>query len=467
MTKIAPFVIFIFSVFVAAFLGGTLTAHFDVFPYPNIRDAGRTLKALIERETTEQVYFGAHIEPTAFPASDAANRRWRILDKSAPRLPVIAFGGLNQYLELCPDLGCLAVTFDAEGTVTETWPYRPVDIYAADITGGAYSHELLAFDPIMNAVPIGVNRYADGDILVNFQSRGSIFPFGMGVARIGQDGTPRWTRFDFSHHWSDLTADGIAYVPSLTVGGRSLNFDFGTEPSPRRFMLKCDTDRPQLDIVQLIDASGGVVEEIELVPIFLESNWAGLLPETTDFCDPLHLNYIDEIGADAGPGLSAGDLVVSLRNISRFVVLDRVTREIKRVVSGGFIQQHSVRHLSGLKFLIFDNQGGDLQGPASRIVELDLATGVERRLFPNASTPEPYAPVYSATFGHLDISPDRSRILASFSDAGRAFEVDVASGRLLAVYDNVHDISSIREVPKDERERAGRFSIFGMSYLKE
>ena len=457
----------IFSVFVFSFLGGTLTAHKKVFPYRNIIDAGRTLRTLVTTwELSESAYVGQRIEATRIPAKDAPGTRWRILDDSVPRFPVIANGGLNQYLELCPDHGCLAVALDAEGNVTEAWPYRPIDIFAADITDGAYPHEMLAFDARIHVAPIGVLRYGDRDILVNLQSRSEgIFPFGMGVTRIGPDGTPRWTRTDFSHHWSTLRADGMSYVPSMKIGDSDLSFIQGVGPSPTLHTLDCSSDRPQLDIIQVIDGSGNVVEEIELVPIFLQSNWAGMLPDTTDPCDPLHLNYVDEIGADAGPGLVEGDLVVSLRNQSRFAILDPETREIKRLVGGSFIQQHSVHHLTDSKFLIFDNLGGDLIGPASRIVELDLATGVERRIFPNSDTPEPYAQAFTDRAGYLDISPDRSRVLASFSHAGRAFEVDIASGRLLAVYDNVHDISSVADVPDDEREWAGRFHLFGMSYL--
>jgi hypothetical protein len=92
---------------------------------------------------------------------------------------------------------------------------------------------------------------------------------------------------------------------------------------------------------------------------------------------------------------------------------------------------------------------------------------VERRIFPNADVPEAYAQVFSDTAGHLAISPDRRRVLASFTHAGRAFEVDIASGRLLAVYDSVHDISAVPDVPEDERDLAGRFSIYGMSYLSQ
>ena len=474
MRKFAPFGAMMFSVFVVAFLGGTITAHYKIFPYPNIRDAVRTLRVLIDTyRFSDSLLLGKYIEPVPIPAGDAPSARWEILDPLVPRLPVIAFGGLNQYLELCPDQGCLAVAFDAEGKVTEAWPYRPVDIYAADITDGAYPHEFLIFDPITHVIPMGVQRYGDGDILVTFHASvtlpatGLIFPFAMGVTRVGPDGSPRWTRFDFSHHWLTPGSDGTTYVPALTVGDSSLSFTHGTEPIPKRHTLVCESGRPQLDIIQVIDGTGSVVEEIELVPIFLQSNWAGLLPETTDFCDPLHLNYIDEIRVDAGPGLAKGDLVLSLRNLSRFAIFDPETQEIKRIVSGGFVQQHAVHHLSGSKFLIFDNRGGDAMGPASRIVELDLATGVERRIFPNADTPEAFAQVFSDRAGYLDISPDRSRVLASFTYAGRAFEVDIASGRLLAVYDNLHDLSSVKDMPEEYRQSAWRFSIYGMSYLSQ
>ena len=465
MTNIAPLVGIIFSIFVAAFLGGTLTAHFKVFPYRNLVDAVRTLEALIDQASGEETYTGKYIEPTVFPSGDAVKSRWTILDTSVPRLPVIATGGLNQYLELCPEHGCLAVTFDTSGDVTRAWPYKPMDIYAANTTDD-YPHEMLSFNPLTNTYPIGVLDYGDGDILVNFQSRGDIFPFAMGISRVGQDGAPVWTRFDYSHHWSTLREDGVAYVPGLKVGKENLRFTIGSEPSPKRFTLRCRTERPQLDSIQMIDKSGSVLDEIELIPIFVESNWVGLLPETTKSCDPLHLNYIDVIGANAGPGLTEGDLVISLRNMSAFAIFDPENRKIKRVVSGGFIQQHSVHHLADSRFLIFDNRGGDSLGPASRIVELDLASGIERRIFPNANTPEQYAEVYSDRAGFLDISPDRSRVLASFTHAGRAFEVDIASGRLLAVYDNIHDLSSLEELPEDKKKSAARFSIYGMSYIK-
>jgi len=259
--------------------------------------------------------------------------------------------------------------------------------------------------------------------------------------------------------------DETAYVPGLIIGDENIEFRFGSEPSVKRHGLKCDTGRPYNDTVQLIDGSGTVVEEINLIPILVDSNWSGTLLETTDPCDPIHLNYIDEVGPDAGPGLEPGDLVLSLRNLSRFAILDPQTKQIKRMVAGNFLQQHSVHHLQGSKFLILDNRGGDEFGPASRVAEVDLASGRERRVFPNASTPEEFRQVFTDLSGYLDISPDKRRVLASFTQSGRAFEVDIATGRLLAHYDNVHDVSSRPDATTEQQQQAVRFAIYGMSYL--
>ena len=162
-----------------------------------------------------------------------------------------------------------------------------------------------------------------------------------------------------------------------------------------------------------------------------------------------------------------GDLVLSFRNLSRFAIFDPKKKVIKRLIAGGFVQQHSVHHLSGSKFLLFDNRGGDAMGLGSRIVEVDIAGETERRIFPNARTPRAFAEVFSDRAGHLDISPDRKRVLASFTHAGRSFEIEIESGRLIAVYDSLHDISTADDILEEEKSHAWRFSIYGMSYLSQ
>jgi hypothetical protein len=450
-----------------AFVLGILMAHLKVFPYGQFQVAAKTLGALYDHAAFDgSDYFGEYIEPAGTGTEPPAESRWTVLDETIARLPVLAFGGRNQYLEQCPEQGCVAVAYGTDGGIRRSWPYRPARIFAGDITDGAYPHEFVAFDPLFAARPIGVARYDDGDVLVSFQSSiDSVFPFGLGVARIGADGDIRWTRFDYSHHWPHLMDDGTALVPSMKIGESSLDFDLGAPPDEWDADMPCETGHPHLDTIQRISHSGALLEEIPLIPLFVNSNWLGLLPTTTDFCDPLHLNFIDEIDEDATGDLDPGDLVISLRNISSFAILDRETHEIEQMASGNFLQQHSVQHLSGSKFLIFDNQGGDRFASGSRIIEYDLATGSERRIFPNADTPDAYRGVYSEVAGHIAVSPDKSRILATFSNAGRAFEIELSTGRLLAVFDNVHDLSAA-DVPEAARPGPARFRLYGMAYLE-
>ena len=59
----------------------------------------------------------------------------------------------------------------------------------------------------------------------------------------------------------------------------------------------------------------------------VESPYAALLWHTTDPCDPLHLNSVRRIedaedAIDDSAGIAAGDLVVSLRNLSAFAIRD-------------------------------------------------------------------------------------------------------------------------------------------------
>ena len=160
-----------------------------------------------------------------------------------------------------------------------------------------------------------------------------------------------------------------------------------------------------------------------------------------------------------------GDLVVSLRNLSAFAIVDPASGAIKRVVRGGFLQQHAVHHLGGSRFLMFDNLGGDADGGPSRLLEVDLTTGAERRVFPVPGLPEPFRGAFSRVAGHVDISPDRQRALVAYSEYGRIFEVDLASGRPLLTYDNLHDLSRVAAAPASLRETAARAQVFSAQYL--
>ena len=79
--------------------------------------------------------------------------------------------------------------------------------------------------------------------------------------------------------------------------------------------------------------------------------------------------------------------MVSLRNISAFAILDGDTYRLKRLVRGGFFMQHSVMHLEGTRFLMFDNLGREGRHGPSRLLMVDIADGTETTIFPNDRTP--------------------------------------------------------------------------------
>jgi len=455
---------FALSALVLTFSGGLAVAHFKVFPYAAFRDGAKTVQVTLDQLVREPHFGVFDIDPhTDIPLDEFAARRLIPVPGAAqgPERLLIG-GGLNQYLETCPGHGCVAVELDRQGRILAAVPYKPDAIMAADITDGAFRHELVTTQPARLLRPIGVLAYDDGDILVTFQSVvGAAFPFSLGMARIAPDGTPRWYRRDFSHHWATLAPDGTLLVPTLTVGEDPLTVE--VNGSTKR--IRCETDRPQIDGVQIVDGEGAVVRRLEIAEMLAASPWSALITQTTDGCDPLHINFVDVIRPDAGPGLEPGDLVVSLRNLSAFAIVDRDSGAIKRVIRGGFLQQHAVRHLGGSRFLMFDNLGGDAEGGPSRLLELDLATGVERRVFPAPGLPEPFRDAFSGVAGYIDISPDRRRALVSYSEYGRMFEVDLASGQPLMIYDNLHDLSQVAAAPPTLRETAARAQLFSAQYL--
>ena len=167
-----------------------------------------------------------------------------------------------------------------------------------------------------------------------------------------------------------------------------------------------------------------------------------------DHCDPLHLNSVHVLGKDAeGAGeddLAPGDLMVSLRNLDAFAVLDRRTHRVKRLVRGSFAWQHAVLHLEGSRFLMLDNHGevwGDEKG-SSRLLMVDVANGEETTIFPNAATPGDLRSFfYTWVRGDISLSPDRRRVIVTISHSGRAFEVRLSDGALLTLFHDVHDVS--------------------------
>ena len=292
------------------------------------------------------------------------------------------------------------------------------------------------------------------------------FPYGGGVARIDRQGYPVWFRRDWSHHWPHLMDNGTALVPGYRIdplAGRNLDKGGSRGPNP---LTRCRSGALYMDTIKFIAEDGKMTKEINLLERFLESRFAPVLRHASSACDPLHLNYIHLLRDDAGGawGLAPGDLAASLRNLSAFVILDGADFRLKRLVKGGFFMQHSVQHLTGSSFLLFDNQGGDETGGPSRLLRLDLADGRETTLFPNAATPDFLRGLFEEDHGKIDISPDRQRALVAFTRAGLAVEVRLADGAVLNVFESLHDVSGLEQFRGEAAGDAAMFKLMGLDY---
>ena len=469
-----PQLLFVLALALAAFVYGWLSRHYELFPYPVISDGIKTYRTLREVKKRKDIGQFRHFFADVPPERTVANRFQFVAGDSLSG-PVLWQGGHYQFLEYCPDGGCLAVEYTATGEVAHAYPFRNEELEQA--AAAAHSDEFpYEVSPTAsftrNVHMFGISRYANGDLLVVFNQKHA-FPFGGGVARIDRDGHPVWFRRDYSHHWPHIDDDDDALVPGMLVGSESISFKQGRRLE-KTLTLKCGTNRPHLDTIGIIDGNGQLLKRINLLNALRDSPFAYIMQSASGplwdrvGCDSLHLNFVHRLGDDAGGtwGLAPGDLVVSLRNISAFAILDGESGRVKRLVRGSFFYQHSVQHLTGATFLMFDNYGHDGTYGPSRLLMIDLADSRETTLFPNDQTPEPLRNLFSDIRGTIDISPDRRQVLVSFTQAGKAVEVRLADGAVLNVFHSLHDVSNLEQFPQERQQQAAVFRMNGLHYIR-
>lgn len=459
-----PLILFVLACALIAFGYGLYVGASHDYPYGLIRRGVVTLQTLLQHAARDPER-GQFARFSEHPAAEAAARRIRheVAPEAAETL--LWSGGRNQFLEHCPENGCLAVEIDkASSEVRHAYPYRPQEIFAADPIAARPYETPPGYDVASAAHPIGIARYADGDLLAVFQAF-DIFPFGAGVARLDRDGHPRWLRRDYSHHWPYVMPDGRALVAGTRLRGGALTIPL----SPNKHLtLSCDSGTTYEDTVVVLAPDGSVLREISVLDAVAASPYRAVLEQSTDSCDPVHLNFIrpvDENLARAVAGLAPGDFIVSLRNVSAFGFIDKDDGRLKRLVRGTFLQQHGVQHLRDGAFLMFDNHGGDAEGGPSRLLRVDLVNGRETTVFPTRRHGKNLQSLFSLYSGALDVSADRRRAIVTFTEDAKAFEIRLEDGEILTVFNNLHDVASVPAVAGESRGRAAAFHLFGIDYL--
>ena len=457
--------LFLGALMLAAFAGGLYVARYKVFPYALLSSARKTFVSMVEIQLHDPYREWGFVD---VPPDQAAARRFEFMGSDHLTDPIVVPGERHRFREYCPGhVGCLAVEYAGRGEVRQAWPYRPDELEKwlenDEFTADFPYERAIGFSFLDHAQIRGVSKYANGDLLVVFHFHNT-HPYGGGLARIDRAGKPVWYRPDFSHHRPHLTDGEVVLVP-----GHRLSGPVDTELVPGRDGLRIRMSCPQWrhDLLNVIDPAGRLLRETSVFDAVLQSPYAPLLLRV-DPCNPTHVNSIHPLGDDAaGAGFEPGDLVVSMRNLHAFAILDRDTLRLKRMVRGGFMMQHSVLHFEGSRFLMLDNQGGrtaDGSLGISRLLMVDAASGEETTIFPNHRTPGHLRELYTLYRGGVAISPDRRRALVTFTQEGKAVEVRIADGAVLVVFDSLHDVSHLDEFPEERSTQAVRSELLEIRY---
>ncbi len=179
------------------------------------------------------------------------------------------------------------------------------------------------------------------------------------------------------HHWGDEFNDliylpGKDYVRLPNEASRTIGHTYG----------KCVSDNAQYDTIRIFDFKTGKYERsIDLLPIIasLKENGEAIRSSISHCHDPLHFNSVkivkDAKSASFFPNGKIGDILISLRDISTVMLLDKETLQVKWQLSNQFKGQHDPTITERGTMLVFDNKGSDAANGTSRVDEFDIASG--------------------------------------------------------------------------------------------
>ena len=406
-----------------------------------------------------------------FAPAEAAAARIEFLADDALVEPVLVKGEIGAFLDHCPWPGCLAVEYDRSGTVSRVWQWPDAIDEQNTVSDADFPYEHAAGWSFPRDVKgFQISPYPNGDLLVVFDF-GRTHPYAGGVARVAPDGRPRWYRKDYSHHWPHVIGEDLALATGMRLRRARLSFQIHPGDTKSAVNLECSNGLIMEDSVNILAGDGELLAEIPVLDAIIASPYRGRLIDAHG-CEPTHINFAHMLGADAGgtDGITPGDLVISLRNLHAFGILDKDDRRLKRLVRGSFQRQHGVRHLDKARFIMFDNYGSDgVHGP-SRLLLVDLATGEETTVFPTDNTPEHLRHFFTDLRGQFDISADQRRALIANEHESRALEIRLADGEVLNVFRQIHDLSSLTRLVDDAEtlmtKHAWHFKFQEIHYAK-
>jgi len=435
------------AILVVGFLWGIACVHFKIFPYSILQNAKQAAEAwswVLEGQPTTFVGFeGTRSDP---PGP-------RPLTTTTPEFILIG-GGPKENLPACPDFGCLAWIMDRQGTIRHTWQIDPrVIIDGMSGYSGAVTPD--------NLKPHDWHLSAEGDLFVIFESIGT-YPYGGSIAKFDWHGTLIWSTNNRAHHWMTVDQNGLMYMPALKTAATP--FLLGNTKAE----LECDQGGVEIDTINVVNPSGEVVEEIDVLERLLAHGLVGLLKDTASDCDPLHLNFVQVVGPELARSvaeLNAGDLLLSVRNINALMLLGAGKRDIKWLLVGHTARQHSPRPNLHGDILIFDNYGGPRAFGGSRLAKTRVGWRSVETVFPTPQS-DPNIDFFSKQAGHIVRHRAANRVLVALTAPGRILEIDLDGGDVIWEYHKQFDSLGYPGADRDNADqRFVRVEAYGAYYV--
>ena len=265
----------------------------------------------------------------------------------------------------------------------------------------------------------GMVIFPDGSIVFNVSN--------IGAAKLSKCGKVEWTLDRATHHSITLTEDGSFWIP----GNRAIRNipEYLMFPGVTRELLESDPEAEfnrYENIILLVDEYGEVQREISVLQSLYDGGFESQIFDMMQIepTDPTHINDIEVVTqelADKVPGVSKGDILVSIRQMHMLAFFDPVTGVIKKHFVGPWVRQHDPDISPNGNLVVFNNgrkgfHFNRIEG--SNLVEFDPETGNTHIIYPI----EGQQSFYTEIVGNHQLLGNGNRLIAE-SLAGRVIEV--------------------------------------------
>lgn len=393
--------LFVCALAFLAFLGGAAVIAFQVFPAKHIQNAFSAAYQLLADGSPDDSVTGMHqLYPARYPNSGVT------VFEPASAQPGVTL--VTSYWADGERWQPAIRLIDMQGNMLHEWIVRPEKIWPetpfADHVAGRFNNP--------NNYVHGAWLLPGGDVVFNVEYAG--------LVRMNACGDVVWAVPYRTHHSVFRADDGNFWVSGLNW--RYEKVEGYVHPFPDF------VDETALQV----SPAGEILREIFILESIYASDYGDLLADAIKTLDITHLNDVEVLSAsmaDSFPNFSAGDILVSLRNLSTVLVLDGETARIKWYLRHPLVRQHDPDFEADGHIVIFDNRDDmtqeGMQLGSTRLLRVNPADNSISTVYPVQADQA----FYTQTGGKHQLLDNGNRLITE-AHGGRVFEVDPA-GRVV------------------------------------